>query len=624
MTETAAVPPFALPVERRDAATEEALFAPLTLPELFLHTAEHAPHIAALLSKEGGAWEPITYAELAVRIRHLALALEGLGIAKGDRVCILSENRPEWVIADLAITSVGAVVVPIYPSLPEAQVEYILRDAGTAAIFVSDQKQLAKALALRSTVPELKHVIAMDEPKKEAPDVLRFAALLEQGAGVAEGERRYHEHVHGVLPDDLASIVYTSGTTGEPKGAMLTHQNLSSNARAALRRFNIRPDDVILSYIPLSHIFSRIVNYCALSAGATTAFSPSIFTVGSYLQEVKPTLMPSIPRLFESIQSRVLAAAAKRPPRQKGLFDWALRVGAAYGERKIAGQSVPPWLAAGYALADFLVLHKVREEVGGRIRYFISGGAPLAPETGRFFNSVGLRIIEGYGLTETSPVIAANSPAHIKFGTVGPAVEGVEVRIAPDGEILCRGPNVMRDYFNKPDDTAQAINADGWFHTGDIGELDADGYLRITDRKKDLIVLSNGKNVAPQAIERALKGSPYITEAALFGDKQSVVVGLIVPDFAQVKTWAKEKGLALDSNAAIAASPEVRKLIKAEIEARQTEFADFERVRKFALLDREFSMDHEELTPTLKLKRRVVAQHFAETIQGMYGGGDKE
>lgn len=604
--------------KRRPAGDPSIIFPEVTLPELFRRTVERYPQKEAIRFKTDGVYQSISYADLTIRVRDLAMGLAELGIGKGDRIGILSENRPEWVMADLAAVSMGAAVVPIYPTLPASQVEYIVQDAGAALLFISDQKQLEKALAIRDRLPSLRQIVVMDPPAALPAPATSFAALLERGAETAEGEARYRALVEAVQPGDLASIVYTSGTTGEPKGAMLTHRNFTSNVQAVQQRLEIRPDDLLLSYIPLSHIFSRLVSYLTLATGVTTAFAESIFSVATNLTEVRPTLMPSIPRLFESIQSRVMSAAARQPPRRRRLFHWALGVGAAYGDRQLAGQRIPLWLSLARAVADRLVLRRVREQLGGRIRLLFSGGHALGVETARFFHSVGLLVVEGYGLTETSPVITFNPPDRVRFGTVGPPVDGVKVRIAEDGEILCRGPNVMQGYFNKPEQTRETIEPDGWFHTGDIGELDADDYVRITDRKKEIIVLSNGKNVAPQAVERALKISRYISEAAVFGDRLPVVVALVVPEFEQVKAWGREQGLRFASNAEIAASPEVRRLIKAEIDAHSADLADFERVRRFAILDREFRLDADELTPTLKLKRRVVAEHYADRLQELY------
>jgi long-chain acyl-CoA synthetase len=494
---------------RRYAGDSSIALAEVTLSALFMRSVERYSEQEAIRFKTGGVWQSISYTELGAQVRQLALGLAEWGIKQGDRIGTLSENRPEWVITDLAAVSMGAVVVPIYPTLPSAQIEFILRDAGAALLIVSDHKQLEKARAIQADLPALRQIVMMDAPVDLPAPVSAFDAFLERGSRIAGGEACWRAMVDAVRPGDLASIVYTSGTTGEPKGAMLTHSNFTSNIQAVQRRFEVRPDDLLLSYTPLSHIFSRLVNYLILATGAATAFAESIFTVATNLTEVRPTLMSSIPRLFESMQSRILSAANREPPLRRRFFHWALGVGEAHGERRIAGRFVPPWLVPAHAVADRLALRRVREQTGGRIRLLLSGGSALGIETARIFNSIGLPIVEGYGLTETSPVIAFNPPERVKLGTVGPPVDGVDVRIAEDGEILCRGSNVMQGYYSKPEETQEAIDTDGWFHTGDIGELDVDGYLRITDRKKDLIVLSNGKNVAPQAVEQALKASRF-------------------------------------------------------------------------------------------------------------------
>jgi long-chain acyl-CoA synthetase len=424
-----------------------------------------------------------------------------------------------------------------------------------------------------------------------------------------------------VRPEDPAAIIYTSGTTGEPKGAVLSHANFTSNALAVLRRIPVRETDRFLSFLPLPHVFERLVGfYFPLAAGAEIAYAGSLFTVQTDMVDVKPTIMASVPRLYESMAGRIADTGAKLPPLRRRLFDWAVSVGRNVGMRRIEHRSVEPLLALQYALADRLVLAKVRERTGGRMRYFVSGGAPLMRETAEYFAALGLTILEGYGLTETSPVITFNPPGEIKLGTVGRPIDGVEVKLAADGEILCRGHNVMQGYYNKPAATREAIDADGWFHTGDVGRLDADSYLSITDRKKEILVLSNGNKVAPAPIEARLKTSPFIAQAVLLGDRQNVVSALIVPQFDRLRQWAQEAGIPAAENAALIADARVRRQIKSEIDRLSKELADFEKVRRFALLERDFTTDSGELTPTLKLKRRVIAEKYAAAIAGIGGG----
>jgi long-chain acyl-CoA synthetase len=594
----------------------------LTIPEMFRRTREANAAKEALLYKVGDQFQPITYGELGERVDAFGVGLLDLGVEPGDRVALQSENRPEWAITDLAVLANGAVVVPLYSTIPSAQVEYIVGDAGARLLIVSDQKQLDKALQVRASLAELRWIVVMDPPAELPDGVLSMEGVCARGRARAGGVEELRRRSEAVRPGDLASIIYTSGTTGSPKGAMLSHDNFMSNAQSAAPLFEIRHDDVFLSFLPLSHVFERLAgHYFPLLLGATIAYAESVFTVQKNMLEVKPTIMASVPRLYESIQSRVLDQIAKQPDARRKIAEAAIQAGWDYNSKVILGESPGMVAGAKYKVADSQVLAPMREKIhGGRLRFFISGGAPLPVETSRFFTSIGIRLIEGYGLTETSPVICANRPSHTKLGTVGPPITGVEVKIAADGEILSRGPHIMLGYFNKPEETAKAIDAEGWFYTGDIGVLDEDGYLRITDRKKDIIVLANGKNVAPQPIEAKLKGSQYVASAVLFGDKQQNVVALIVPDFEHLKSWASDKGLAATEPEELVKAPEVRKLYKEEIERHSADLADFEKVRRFTLLTRDFSHDRGELTPTLKIKRRVVAENYADAVQAMYGG----
>jgi long-chain acyl-CoA synthetase len=585
-----------------------------------------APDQPALMHKEGGRYLSRTYAELAAQVRDFALGLAGLDVSPGDRIALLLGNRPEWVIADLATLSLGAVTTPLYPTLPAAQVQYILADAAAAVLIVEDEKQWRKLQEIRDQLPALRHVLMVEPRPAEAAEagVLAFADVLAMARASGETDAEFERRWRAVKPDDMASIIYTSGTTGEPKGAMLTHFNFMSNALGAVQVIDVRPDNLFLSFLPLSHVFERLGGYyLPLTVGATIAYAESVFTVQQNMVEVRPTIMASVPRLYESMQSRIMETVAKAPPQRQRLFRWALGVGREVAARREEGRFVGPLLALQHAVADRLVFRKIRERTGGRIRFFISGGAPLPRATAEFFAAVGLVILEGYGLTETSPVIAVNRPGRVRLGTVGELLPSVEVKIAPDGEILTRGPHVMRGYFHKPDATRDAIDPEGWFHTGDIGVLDEAGYLRITDRKKDIIVLANGKNVAPQPIEAALKSSPYIQEIVLIGDKQSTITALVVPAFDRLRAYAREHDLPSEPEA-LAQHPDVRRFLKAEIDRHSGHLADFERIKRFSVLDREFSIDGGELTPTLKLKRRVIAEKYADEIAGMGRGGPAE
>lgn len=596
----------------------------MTVSEMFARTVQRSADKDALRYKKDKQYRSITYRELADRVSAFARGLISLGLGPGARMALLSENRPEWAIADLAALSIGSVNVPVYSTLPAPQVEFLVADSEAEVLVVSNEKQLQKALAIRDRLPSLKHIVVFDPPEPLPEGVLSLADLIERGRSVDPAA--WTARRDAVRPADLATIIYTSGTTGAPKGAMLTHDNFMSNAQGAAAVFNIPADAVFLSFLPLSHVFERLAgHYFPLSVGATIVYAESVFTVQTNMVEVRPQVMCSVPRLYESMHSRILDSIAKLPERRRKLAEWALRVGWAHNERAFGGKAAGPILALQYRIADALVLKAIREKVsGGRILYFISGGAPLPLETGRFMISAGFAVIEGYGLTETSPVISFNPPGRIRPGTVGTPIAGVEIRVADDGEILSRGAHIMQGYFHQPEATAQAITPDGWFHTGDIGLLDEAGYLKITDRKKDIIVLANGKNVAPQPIEARLKASPYIENVVLFGDRQPNIVALIVPNLDHLRAWARERKLEERDLASLSRSKEVQKFYKAEIDRLSADLADFERVRRFTLLARDFSQDQDEITPTLKIKRRVVAEHFAGEIQAMYGASRAE
>lgn len=596
-----------------------------TLNTMFQESARKWATKAALRQKADGQYRDISYGELAGRVEQMASGLTALGVRKGDRVALLSENRPEWVVTDLAVQALGAVNVPLYTTLPAPQIAFILQNSGATVLVVSDSKQLQKALKARADAPALKHIVVMDaEPPLNDTMVTPYASVGERGAQTPLGPA-YAPMWQAAQPDDVASIVYTSGTTGDPKGAMLTHHNFVSNADAAAEHYRNAGDavtdaDTFLSFLPLSHVYERTTGYyLPLRVGATIAYAESLFAVQNNMAEVRPTLMVAVPRLYESMQERILDAAAKAPPKRRRLFEAALQAGREAADRRRERRWVGPVLGFKHVVFDRLVFAKLRERFGGRFRFFVAGGAALSDETARFFDAIGLPVMQGYGMTETAPVIAAMPNDRPKLGSVGIALPGVHIKIAPDGEILVQGPNVMKGYWANEAGTGDVIDNDGWLHTGDIGVLDAHGFLTITDRKKDILVLANGKNVAPQPIESALKGSPFLNEVVLIGDKQNVVTALVVPNFERLRAWAKEAGLTFDDNDALITQSETKKRIKQEIDAHSGALADYEKVRKFTLLATAFSVDGGELTPTLKIKRKVVAQKYAQQIAEMRG-----
>ncbi len=594
---------------------------PRTLCDIFVAAAASGkPNL--LISKVAGAWKPISAADFGFTVRALSLGLNGLGVQPGDRVAILSENRPEWAMADYAILCAGAWSVPIYPTLPAAQIAPLLQDCGARAIFVSSLEQLGKILTIKAQCAALDHVILIDGHPPREPGYATFHEVVDRGRPTLEMSPGVFEQRAGrVRADDVATIIYTSGTTGQPKGAMLTHGNFVSNVVTGSEVIPFTSDAIALSFLPLSHVFERMLDYAYLYKTASIAYAESIDRLAANFQEVNPHCFGAVPRVYEKVYDRITGKAAAGGALKKKLFEWAVRVGrerVAYLQR---GERLPSGLARRGRIADALVLKKIRAALGTNFRFAVSGGAPLSRDLAEFFIGAGVQVYEGYGLTETSPVICVNGPGRWRLGTVGRALRGVEVRIADDGEILTRGPHVMKGYFNKPDATAEAIDREGWFHTGDIGELH-DGYLSITDRKKDLIVLAGGKKAAPQPIENELKKSPFIALPIVIGDRQKFLAALIVPNFERLKQWAEAGRLrvpwdALDSH------PDVRRLFQAEIDAYNADRPHHEQIRAFALLPADLTIEDGSITPTLKVKRRILESRYASLIETMYAAAGK-
>ncbi|MBI6545769.1 MAG: long-chain fatty acid--CoA ligase [Cyanobacteria bacterium NC_groundwater_1444_Ag_S-0.65um_54_12] len=574
----------------------------------------------ALTFKSKGAWQPITYQQFAQQTELVSAALGGLGIEKGDRIALLSENRPEWLMADQGILAIGAVNVPIYPTLASAQIKYLLEDCGARVLLLSSQTHLDKVLPVAGELPQLTHIILFDgTPRGQAPQkLLEWPHFLDQGKEfLASTASERAQRKASLNTDDLASIIYTSGTTGNPKGAMLSHGNLVSNHAEVVELIGITVTDSCLSFLPLSHVLERIAYYSMVSVGATINFAEGVDQVAANLQEVRPTILVSVPRLFEKIRARVYDAMEQAGGLKAKLFYWGLEVTkAAALEREKVG-SVPLVLGLKHKIADRLVFSKVRARTGGNLRYCICGGAPLSREVAEFFTLIGIVLLEGYGMTETSPVISCNTPQARRLGTVGKPIPSVKVEIAGDGEILCHGPNVMKGYFNLPEATAEAIDAKGWMHTGDIGEFDPDGFLKITDRKKEILVMSNGKNVAPAPIENTLITSPYIAQAMVIGDNRNFIAALIVPNFEAVERWAKTTGLTV-IRPELVKDTRVKALLRSEIDRLMGNFAHFEKIKEFVILPQELSQENGELTPTLKYKRRAILERYQEQIAEIY------
>ena len=603
---------------------------PRTLPELFLQAIERHDRPDLMRYKAGGDWAKIPAREFREEVELAAHGLIDLGIQAGDRIALLSENRPGWALADLATLSVGAWVVPIYTSLPPDEVQYILEDSGARACVVSTAPQLAKVLEVRDRCPSLSWVISLEPVDREEERLLTARPLVERGREArAARPAAVDERRAGIQPEETATILYTSGTTGRPKGVMLSHRNLVTNTIDALESLEITPSDLHLSWLPLSHSFERTAGYyIMLHAGVSIAYAESIEKVVDNMREVRATVTLGAPRLYEKMYAAVLQSASDAGGLKKVIAFWARRVAIEYSEAEVGGKGAGPWLKLKRGLADRLVFSKIRDRVGGSIRFFVSGSAPLAPVIMKFFYAAGMPILEGYGLTETSPVVSVNTFEHMKFGTVGKPIRNVEARIEPDperpegdGEILIRGPNVMQGYYRLPEKTAEVITSDGWFRTGDVGIIDAEGFLAITDRKKDLIKTSGGKYIAPQPIENELKTSRYVTQAVVVGNKRKYASVLIVPNFDNLAAWARQQGLPADAPGALIAQPQVEDLYEEVLATVNAARPSYGTIKKFRLLERDFTIDAGELTPTLKVKRGTIEARHSDLIDTMYEEG---
>ncbi len=592
---------------------------PGTLNELFFKALERdLPD--ALSFKRDGSWIPISHRELGERARHAARGLESLGARPSDRIALLSENRPEWAIADYACLTGRFVDVPVYPTLPADQAVHVLRDCGAIAIFVSTTAQARKIESIRGELPELKTVISFVPTGGHAEMTLAELEARGRQGETEESIAAYRANALQARPDDLATIIYTAGTTGIPKGVMLSHDNLHSNVLGSASVLPFVGEDSCLSLLPLSHSFERMAgHYMMLFLGIRIAYAESIEALRGNMLEVKPTLLLGVPRLYEKIVASVRDKAMSGGGLKRRIFLWASAVGAEWADEVLAGRKPGRMLGIRYALAHKLVFSKLHSAVGGRMRFFVSGAAPLNPEINKFFFSAGLPVLEGYGLTETSPVISVNAPGNIRIGTVGRPIDGVEVRIAEDEEILSRGPNVMLGYYKRPEETRAAISADGWFHTGDLGRLE-DGFLTITGRKKDIIVTAGGKNIAPAPIEHRMKSSRYVAQAVMLGDKRKFPIMLIVPNYDNLERWAREQGLTSTDPGALIAERRVQQLYEREMNAILSGLARYETPKKVVLVEKDFSIEGGELTPKMSIRRNVVEEKNKAAIDAVYAG----
>lgn len=565
----------------------------------------------------GGVWRDISWNEFNKNMMNISLALISLGIQPGDRVAIFSSNSPEWQMIDIAVLSIGAVDVPLYSTLSAQQAQYILKDSGSKIVFVGTEDHLGRILQVRDELPELLKVVTIDNTVSDHPDVITFDDVLKLGEKNANREE-FDKRLESTKPDDLCSIVYTSGTTGNPKGVMLTHDNFLSNVRAASKLVEIGPEDDCLSFLPLSHVLERMSGYyTSMYNGVPIAHARSIDDLLEDIGVIKPTYMVSVPRLYEKVHAGVLANVEGEPAIKQKIFHWAVGVGSKVSKLTVNHKPVPFFLNLKYKIANKLVFSQIYEKMGSRLRFFVSGGAPLAKEIAEFFHAMGILILEGYGLTETSPVITVNTPDSIRFGSVGPAIEFVEVKIDDNGEIMAKGPNIMKGYFNKPEATAEVLH-DGWFRTGDVGHIDEDGFLFITDRIKDIIVTAGGKNIAPQNLENTIKLDKYIDQVCVIGDKKKFISALIVPNFEELQSWAGEKGIKAEDVNDLIKEEAVIELYNERLEQLMKDFAEYEKIRKFTLLPKEMTEEAGLITPTLKVKRREVEKKFAAEIEKMY------
>lgn len=587
-----------------------------TLGQLFIHTIKSFPKDDLMLYKEAGSYVPISTDEVAKRVKNICLGLRALGLESGDKLIIFSDNRPEWVMTDMANQCLGGVTVPIYPTLVPEQVKYIINNSDAKIVCFSDEELWNKIKEVKNALPNVQHYVTYASEAPEGASTL--AEVMRKGEALDKQDSGLFEQIAMAgKPDDVASIIYTSGTTGIPKGVMLTHQNFISNIKSVSTVVEFSEKDTVLSFLPLAHVLERMVTFTYLYRGCSIAYAESIETVGENLIEVKPHIMVSVPRVFEKIYAKVIDNVLASSSLKRKIFFWAVKVGKEYGKRKLEKQPIPKSLERKRGIAEKLVFSKVIEKTGGRVRFFVSGGAPLSKDIADFFYALGLVVLEGYGLTETSPVIALNSFENLKFGTVGKPIPGVDVKIADDGEILSKGPHIMKGYYRMEEETQEAIK-NGWFYTGDIGHIDAEGFLVITDRKKDLIVTSGGKNVAPQPIENLLKTNPYISNVVVIGDRRKFISALVIPNFEKIENYAKSKNIAYSSLGELIKNEKIVSFIEAEVNNMTNHLASYEKVKKVRLLEREFEIEQDEITPSLKVKRNVVGEKHKKIIDEMY------
>lgn len=603
--------------------TDEPSREPETINELFAQTVRRRAGKVLMRYKRSKAWHELTGAQLDERVRNVALGLWQLGVQPGDRVALLSESSPEWSITDYAILACGAINVPIYPTQAVEQVAFILRNSGARILFLSNLKQLRRIQsALEALKGEAPKLIMFEPPKEENKAVMLLDELERRGAEERTRQPQlYQELAARAQPDDLATIIYTSGTTGEPKGVMLTHRNLTVDALRSAEVFSITADDHALTFLPLAHVFERTVLYIYMYLGVQVSFARGVEYVAEDIREVKPTVVTAVPRLFERILATINKRAAEGTPTQQKVFQRAMKVGREVAVLRDQRRPVPFLLRVQHRLYDRLVFTRWREAVGGRLRFFVSGGAALPTEVALAFAGAGITILQGYGLTETSPVVAVNHLDDNRFGTIGPPIPGIRVKTAEDGELLVQGEIVMQGYYRNAEETEKVFSRqdDGvWFHTGDIGTIDADGFIRITDRKKDLIKTSLGKYIAPQMIENLIRGIPLVEQVIVIGNHRKYPAALIVPNFDALRVYAESLSLELKEKSDLTQHPRIIEFFRRKVDEVTKDLAPYEKIKKIALLDREFTIEGGELTPTLKVRRKFVEDKYREVIDALY------
>ncbi len=592
---------------------------PQTLAELFRQNAEKHPRTDTLNFKKDGEWHSISSEEVIERAENIALGLYSIGVRKGDRIALLAANSPEWTLTDAGCQFAGIIDVPIYTTLADNSVCYITNDAGARVFFLEDKKNFERIGGIFPECKTIEKLIFFNADGIEEENAMSLAELEISGAKLKkEQPELLKEIAQAIEPNDVATLIYTSGTTGEPKGVMLSHANILSNVIDAGENFSFSESDIPLSVLPLSHVFERSGMYLYLFNGMAVHYAESIEKVPENLREVRPTIFVGVPRLFEKVYAKGKLKAANASPTKEKIFDWAIEIGKQYALKKERGEPISFFLGVKHSIADKLVFSKFREAFGGRLRFCITGGAALSNDIFLIFNGAGVKIMQGYGLTETSPVITSSNPINVKLGTVGKPIRNVQIRFASDGEIETQSPGVLLGYYNKPDATREVFTEDGWFKTGDIGELDEDGFLKITDRKKELFKTSGGKYIAPSPIEQLIKGSRYVSQVVLIGNDRKFPAALIVPNFDQLETYAKTEHLNIKSPQEFCGHPKIVELLEKQVSAMTEELSKYERVKKIALLEEELTVEGGELTPTLKVKRRIVTEKYKDVIDKIY------